>query len=34
MTDTKEYPRYTAKSWVTSWITDPWDESETEGANR
>ena len=36
MTDTKEYPSYKVHSWVTSWITDPWDgdgdgdEAETE----
>lgn len=34
MTDTREYPRYKVRSWVTSWITDPWDgdgdEAETE----
>ena len=30
MTDTKEYPRYKVRSWVTSWITDPWEWDETE----
>lgn len=30
MTDTREHPSYKVRSWVTSWITDPWDGDEAE----